>query len=75
MVTIEQYGRITSAESASFINARNDADKLVKGLTQFNGILEKDAFITKIDAANILIDNLVTFQTTLNSIKTALQAA
>lgn len=75
MVTIEKYGRITNLEAADFDTALRDSEKLVKGLNQFTGILEKTAFINKIDAASTIIDDLVAFKTTLATIKTALQAA
>ncbi len=75
MVDIELFGRITDSEQTDFTAAQKDADKLAKGLHQFSGIVEVNTFIAKIDAANLLIDNLVTFKTTLDSIKTTLENA
>ena len=75
MVDIELFGRINASETTDFINARKNAEALVKGFNAFNGILERDSFVTKIDQAITKIDALNTFKTTLNSIKTTLQAA
>ena len=75
MVEIKQFGKVSDIEQTEFDNAAEDACKLCSGLKKFNGIVEKDAFITKIEQAETLIDNLVAFKTTLTGIKTTLQNA
>jgi len=74
MVTIEKYGRVTPAEAVTFNTALKDAEKLVKGLTAFTGIVEKQKFINQIDAAIDILTDLASFKQFIEGIRAELVA-
>jgi len=74
MPTIEEYGKPTGAEVTNYISVANDCDKLSKGLRTLSGIINKTAYINKINAGIVLIDTITALKTDLLADKAILEA-
>lgn len=75
MVTVDQYGKAEPSEVTEFQNAADLCEQLVSGLRNFSGVLPKATYISRIDTAVSIIDQLIVLRTNLLADKATLEAA
>jgi len=75
MATQEVFGKLTQQETTDIDAFTSDLEKLLSGIHNFNGVLERGQFNNKLDAAIAIIDDLNTsLKPILQQIKTDINA-
>ena len=75
MAIQEVFGKLTDQEVTDLAAFTGDLQKLLSGIHNFNGVLERTSFSNKLDAAIAIIDDLNTnLKPLLQQIKTDINA-
>jgi hypothetical protein len=75
MVNTKIFAKATSQEVTEFRDISIKCEKLASGLNRFSGIIDKDDYITQIDTAIGLIDDIFVLKAALEADKITLQNA
>ncbi len=74
MPTIEKFGKAESGEVTEYVQGADDCDTLAKLLRKNSGVIDISVYISAIDNAVALIDDIFALKAKLEADKVILQA-